>query len=302
MRIKVSFVLAAVIVLSAAGWLVMNHPSKKSELVKAAPSSPSSVSTTSQLDERTDSPSGTPNARQDFAPEPPSYLMNFRRVKALADGGDVVALRQLSEIYESCSLYSANPIDYEEGVRKLAELNRDLKAAASMRMVASSVAARCNLLSAEIPGKSAAKAASGTLNAAAIKGDLAANIKIAATSDRPLSSRELDTLVDAVRAADDPSAIFALGALMGIGAPSDSQRYSSVSGSQLWGQSWEIAACRLGANCSSGLLMENICLNFGACSYSSYDQFIIEGLLSPADRPTLEANVNEIASLIRDDR
>jgi hypothetical protein len=114
-----------------------------------------------------------------------------------------------------------------------------------------------------------------------------------------LNDATLKENLDMIIASNDPEAYMEVANIMNETNQSRSSVLGEFSGSTRNENAWRLAACRLGANCSSkSPLLINYCLYGGArtaCSGSTLDQVIRTELLSPAE---YEAAYNSSTSLI----
>ncbi len=187
------------------------------------------------------------------------------------DAGDADALWLMARINAYCAPYATSPAAYARDTATLAAGGD--AASATMRLARNRVAARCARF-APIDGLSA-QAALELLQRAAGSGQLAAEAELLALG-QPLSRQEgyARDLVERVSHTRDPDAFAALAPAMGLQASGDAARWGVVSGDLLAELAWQVAACRLGLDCSSdGRLMTSYCVNGGICSRDASQDF-----------------------------
>lgn len=233
--------------------------------------------------------------------------MKFEELKALAERGDAQSQRRLAEIYGSCYIYSMNPESYEAGERMVASMMANQSSAQQRIRYAADVSRRCRNVDAgqKIPQI----AMTYWLDEAARNGDLVAKVRVASLV--PVFSREdaenqrgaVDSLISEVITAGNVDALFEMEALMSTQISTVDQDYQNLSGSELSGMSWSIAACRLGSSrCRDPIVLASRCFAIGVCDHTSYESYVVNGVLSPADRQTLEAHVSKIIRLFNRER
>ncbi|MCL1525778.1 hypothetical protein [Xanthomonas nasturtii] len=135
---------------------------------------------------------------------------------------------------------------------------------------------------------------------AARRGDLIAQIKVASTPDSGLSEAAYGELIAKAFESKDPDAIFALGDLLALAkTPVSFGDYAHPQGGDYSEHSWEIAACRAGAECGPGSFrIDSGCLS-GMCNASNYESLIKKNFIPPAQLKFLERDVENINFLLR---
>ena len=140
------------------------------------------------------------------------------------------------------------------------------------------------------------------LKEAAKNGDLIARARLATRNMDPISSEEFDGLLNDILIAGDPDALFEVSGLMRNPPAGSSVLPDELfGGSGLTEHAWAITSCRMGAAAcqADSTLLNNICAEMGRCNYLSYEHFVTNELLPPADRARLQAAIREITSLIQ---
>jgi hypothetical protein len=222
--------------------------------------------------------------------------MDFDRLRSEAMQGVARSQWHLAQIYGLCQSYSLDPPRFLASIDAMA--GQAPASRAGIERLQRRMADRCSKVDSGEPIPH--EAIKGWLEIAAGNGSVAAKISLRVSSLEPLSAQELDDLVGAVARAPDPDAMLELSnlALRPVeGAMSE--RHAQAVGNPLAGVAWGIAACRIGAACGPGsMAMDSICINSGQCSYASYETFLREELVPPAQVERLDRMVAEVMSLI----
>ncbi|MCL1530155.1 hypothetical protein M3O57_07310 [Xanthomonas nasturtii] len=220
----------------------------------------------------------------------------FHDTKNKAESGDPVAQRELAQIYERCFMYSLSPKNLSGMVDSFAKADPENAAryAASFKRLSH----YCDSLD---NGKKIPLEAFQLWYAeAARRGDLIAQIKVASTPDSGLSEAAYGELIAKAFESKDPDAIFALGDLLALAkTPVSFGDYAHPQGGDYSEHSWEIAACRAGAECGPGSFrIDSGCLS-GMCNASNYESLIKKNFIPPAQLKFLERDVEHINFLLR---
>lgn len=227
-----------------------------------------------------------------------SRPLYFAEVKAAAMSGDPRAQRELSTIYGDCMAYSLSPQAYISTLDNFAARNPG-----SAESISSIKERRSQICSTVDEGQVIPfEAYSLWMNAAAESGDVVSQIRRQVRSLERLSSEEYASYADAAIESGDPRALFELGDLL-VRAPQDkgAGRYTDVSGTPYAGYAWGIVACKAGLPCGPGTpVMDSLCVNTGACGYSSYEGFVFSELIPPADRHKMDALIQEVERLVNE--
>lgn len=210
--------------------------------------------------------------RQQFEQAPDLYSF-AQSLRLRAEAGEPEAMWLLTRVYDYCANYSSAPVDYRNDTRTLEAMK--LRGAATMAAARNRVSERCARFVPEdalsypmILVKRVEAAQAGSLAAEASL--LSAGKPLEKTEDYRLN------LIDRVVRSKDPEAFMALAGGMGIAASGRSARfdYQRVSGTQFAELAWQLAACRLGQDCSAGgSLMTSYCANGGICSQDPRQDF-----------------------------
>lgn len=204
---------------------------------------------------------------------------------ASARKSDPESLRATAMALDECHLLSVSPDHFAlvESASAESTYGRNLP---FLRKLAPAYIARCARVAAVTKPRTADVLAA--LIAAASTGDPWANAKLFRRESQDLSVDESDRLLGRILASRDPDAILALADYMYM--PRDGSRYTSLAGSNLHVQAWQLAACDLGADCSAtGRLMRDACLFGGICGeYGDWRSMLASELLTPQDYARVE--------------
>ncbi len=210
------------------------------------------------------------DARLDFGGA--SDLYAYRQaLRAREAAGEPAAMWEASRVMEYCAAYASDPAGYAADTRAI--LGMEGGATAAMAAARERVGERCRRF---VPadGLSLAALRAKRIEAAGA-GSLAAEAALLAMGE-PLSDSGAyrQDLVGRVLRSADPQAFLALSSAMGIAASGQDAYFGRISGSQYSEWAWQIAACRLGADCSArGVLMTSYCANGGVCSRDASQDF-----------------------------
>ncbi|MCD0279958.1 hypothetical protein JWH04_13585 [Xanthomonas melonis] len=186
--------------------------------------------------------------------------------------GDAQAGWRLSRVYDYCAPYAASPAGYAADSEWIAA--QATPGVAAMHAARERVAQRCAGF-APHDGLSPRLVAQQRLRAARA-GSLAAEAGLLALGE-PLqaSAAYKRALVQRVLASRDPEAYLALAPAMGARASGDDSLEGYVAGDQFAELAWQVAACRLGLDCSAeSTLVTSYCANAGICSRAGAQDFV----------------------------
>ncbi|MET0893701.1 MAG: hypothetical protein ABWY01_09060 [Pseudoxanthomonas sp.] len=237
------------------------------------------------------------DVRMDFegATDLYAYLQGLRVLEA---AGDPHALWNASRVLDYCATYASDPAGYAHDTGAI----HALKGAATATMAATRdrVSQRCRRF---VPADGLSM---DTLRAkriaAARAGSLAAEAALLSMGEPLSASNEYaQDLVGRVLHSAQPDAYLALSPAMGIAASGREAYFGAVSGSQYSELAWQLAACRLGADCTaSGGLMTSYCANGGICSRNASQDFYTFVLDAAVPRQGAE-NLNEMVDSLLSD-
>ncbi|WP_349656883.1 hypothetical protein [Xanthomonas sp. 10-10] len=186
--------------------------------------------------------------------------------------GDAQAGWRLSRVYDYCAPYASSPAGYAADSAWIA--THQTPGVAAMHAARDRVAQRCAGF-APSDGLGARLVAQQRLSAAR-GGSLAAEAALLALGE-PLQATPTykRALVRRVLASRDPEAYLALAPAMGARASGDDSLDGYVAGDQFAELAWQVAACRLGLDCSAdSTLVTSYCANAGICSREGAQDFV----------------------------
>jgi hypothetical protein len=216
-------------------------------------------------------------------------------IQALADGGDAQAQRVLSEMYSDCQMYSLDHAAFVFYVRSISGGREDLPPRAAMML--RDLVDVCDQLDGgePIPGN----AAKEWRALAARNGDAIALAQDLYMRFDDIKPDEMAGFVDLLIANGDANALLELSNLMARPVALGDNIDPRLSGSQSATASWAIAACRRGASCApNSRIMRQLCLFNGICDSPSFEDFVINSMVTPMGRKEIEENVNLINGML----
>lgn len=220
-----------------------------------------------------------------------------RQIASKADAGDQEALWMISRAVDYCAAYAPNPGNYTKTTDLYLRL---AKAATSphLKEARERVAARCRGF-AKNSGDTTFTSAAYTVNRirAARAGSLAGEASLLLMNAPLASGNEyLKNLVSRIQTSRDPEAYFALSESMGVFASGKESTFGSISGTQDSTYAWQLAACRLGLDCSpTGSTMTLYCAYGAACgNWTSFEDMVFRGMVAEGDRARINEMVNQI--------
>ena len=222
------------------------------------------------------------------------YLHSLRAREA---AGDPQALWNASRVLDYCAAYASNPAGYARDSRAIQAMKG--AATAAMATARDRVSQRCRRFVPE-DGFSMSALRDKRIEAARA-GSLSAEAALL-TMGEPLSASNeyAQDLVQRVLRSADPDAYLALSTAMGIAASGRSDAFGRISGSQYSELAWQLAACRLGADCSAaGALMTSYCANGGICSRDAsqdFYTFVLDAAVPRQGADTLNEMVDSLLS------
>lgn len=185
--------------------------------------------------------------------------------------GEPEATWMFSRVLDYCAGYAASPADYGRDTQAIAGMN--LRTSAAMVAARNRVGQRCARFT---PADDLSYATiQRTRIRAAKAGSLPAEASLLGM-DEPLQDDDayVRDLIDRVRNSLDPEAFFAISPKMGIASSGRRNFYGPVAGTQFSELAWQLAACRLGLDCSpNSVLMTTYCANGGICSQDPNQDF-----------------------------
>ncbi|QBG93511.1 hypothetical protein ACQR53_17880 [Xanthomonas oryzae] len=202
----------------------------------------------------------------------PDLYRYAQQLQQQVRAGDAQAGWRLSRVYDYCAPYAASPSGYAADSAWIAA--QHAPGVVAMHAARARVAQRCAGF-APTDGLSL-RVVAQQRQAAARAGSLAAEAAMLALGE-PLhvSPGYKRALVQRVLASRDPEAYLALAPAMGARASGDDSLQGCVAGDQFAELAWQVAACRLGLDCSAdSTLVTSYCANAGICSRDSAQDFV----------------------------
>ena len=190
---------------------------------------------------------------------------------------DADAIWMTSRVYEYCSGFAMAPAAFDRDTRAIGEMN--MRGSAAMVAARERVSDRCarfvpqdDLSPRMIVLKRVEAAEAGSVAAEASLMAAGEPVK-----DTPEYKRDL---VERVKKSEDPEAYSALAPAMGIAASGKTEYTGAVAGTQFSELAWQLAACRMGMDCTSdSALMTSYCANGGICSSvpgQDFERFVFD--------------------------
>lgn len=190
---------------------------------------------------------------------------------------DADAIWMISRVYEYCSGFATSPAAFDRDTRVIGEMG--MRGSAAMVAARERVSERCARFAPQdelTPRMIVLKRVE-----AAEAGSVAAEASLMASGepleDTPEYKREL---VERVQKSEDPEAYSALAPAMGIAASGKVEYSDKVAGTQFSELAWQLAACRLGMDCTAdSALMTSYCANGGICSSvpgQDFERFVFD--------------------------
>ncbi|MEA9581156.1 hypothetical protein VC218_20360 [Xanthomonas nasturtii] len=265
--------LAPVALAAAAWWQLRAQPTALATAVPAA-SATSARAAAATPARHTSSERG--NALhlpyRDAVDAQPDLYRYAQQLQQKVRAGDAQAGWRLSRVYDYCAPYADSPAGYAADSDWIAA--HQTPGVAAMHAARDRVAQRCSGF-APSDGLSPRLVAQQRLRAAR-GGSLAAEAALLALGE-PLQATPTykRALVQRVLASRDPEAYLALAPAMGARASGDDSLQGYVAGDQFAELAWQVAACRLGLDCSAdSTLVTSYCANAGICSRDSAQDFV----------------------------
>jgi hypothetical protein len=210
-----------------------------------------------------------------------------------AKAGDAEATYYISRTLDYCRDYSLNPAGYQ---RDTDNLQSSTNVASSYKTVRERVMSRCRGYT--TPNSRITRPdIIGTLQTAAKQGSLAAEATLF-THGEPVSTDQhyVSDLVNRVMESRNPDAYLAISDAMGTRLSGSEGSMGNIAGSPNAPLAWQLAACRLGLDCSgTGALVTQYCANGGVCgNFQNLEGLIYNGLVSQSDAKLIDGMVAEI--------
>ena len=225
-----------------------------------------------------------------------SSMEKFGELRFRAEAGDVIAQRDLAELYSRCSAFSLSP----------SNMYATLDVYARMRGVPDgsydSIKKRFAAACSDIDGGQVIpqEAYVEWFKKAASQGDAYAKVAIASMNWSSLGEDDFRSLARDVVNSADPEAIFALGDLLAL-APetADLGDFKASTTGPYANYAWGIVACRMGADCGNGSFrMDALCMNTGMCGRADFESAIRTDAVPTGQQEALDVAVNKVQAIV----
>lgn len=236
---------------------------------------------------------------RDFSAAPDLFAF-VSDLKPAVEAGDPEALWFTYRALEYCFAYALNPAGYTKDTETAAtQFEPGLRD--HFLRARTQVSGRCRGYSTR---KISLSQTYAVLLTAAQEGSLAAKATAIAYANAlpkaqrlPDSDLQIAQLVANIRRAKDPEAYLALSLLTGAVAQGRQNAFGPVSGSDIAAQSWALAACRIGMDCSAtSPVMTQYCANAMVCGYQNLNQLALNALIPAASAKLVETNIQSITA------
>lgn len=253
------------------------------------------AATTPALPAQTDNASGPPSLRKTF--ETTDDLFTLARMHA--NGTSPESKWLVARIVDYCGPFGSNPAgfvsNYEMLLPMMSETRRMAYKAAHERVLK-----RCQGFdNAQRKNTFAMNAHLALKTDAARAGSLSAEAALLSLNN-PIKPDPayISDLVKRVVASRDPEAYLAVSEAMGLGAAGQEAVYGKFSGSNAAMYAWQLAACRLGLDCSpEGALMTQYCSAGGICeSEPNLESLIFKHLATRAEEADIRRMADDIVN------
>lgn len=222
------------------------------------------------------------------------YEESFASIQIEASQGDALAQRKLSEIYEDCFTYnmwgSEKFFASVQGILKIASADTP----ATMARLRHIYNTRCADVDAGEPIP--LEAYKLWSKESASSGDLVSQIRQASRSGEKLKLNELSNLLESMRRHKDSAAAFEIGELLSKLDDSWPETETKIAFEGAYARfAWQIAACRSGLDCTrDSRVMTLACTNSAVCTFSNYEQALLNQAIPAGARDQLEKQIEII--------
>jgi hypothetical protein len=207
---------------------------------------------------------------------------SYIEIRQLAQDGNLVAQRRLSEVYEDCAAYNGA---FRSSFELLPQLGKvDTKSAAASASINRDYNRLCTQATVDMRKNSGL--ALYWLHKSAKSGDVVSEMRYFSRSVPTLSHTQYQYFIDKVRQSGEPDAIFELSLLLPKleGKWPDPMQAPAFEG-QTAEQAWISVACRAGYDCARGSrLMNFLCLSMLLCSQDDYEGYLADSSADSTQR------------------
>lgn len=217
---------------------------------------------------------------------------SYIEVRQSAEGGNPVAQRRLSEVYEDCTVFDGALRSSLNMLRNLARADR--AARPTIEGFLQDYKRLCTQAAADLRKNTGL--AQYWLHKSAKAGDVTSEMRYFARTVPTLSPSQFQYFIDKVSVTGNPDEIFELSLLVPKleGDWPDPAQAPAFKG-QPAQYAWIMAACRAGYDCARGSrLMNLLCISDFACGYPNYERYLSVSSHYDAQRPQIEALIRII--------
>ncbi|NOT87172.1 MAG: hypothetical protein HOP03_03210 [Lysobacter sp.] len=217
---------------------------------------------------------------------------SYIEIRQAAEGGNLVAQRRLSELYEDCKAFDGALRSSLDMLRNLAKT--DQLSQPTIQLLLHDYNRLCTQAAADLRKNSGL--AQYWLHKSAKAGDVTSEMRYFARTVPTLSPTQFRYFVDKVSASGDPDAMFELSLLVPKlkGDWPDPEQAPAFKG-QAAQFAWIMASCRAGYDCARGSrLMHLLCISDFACGDPNYERYLSVSSHYDAQRPQVEKLIRTI--------
>lgn len=204
----------------------------------------------------------------------------------------------VAKIVDYCGPYGSNPKGFVSNYELMLPMLASDSKRAAYKAAHERVVKRCQGFdNAQRQNTFSANASLAIKTEAARAGSLSAEAALLSLNNPIMQdSAYIGDLVRRVAASRDPEAYLAISEAMGLGAAGNEAMFGKHSGSNAAMYAWQLAACRLGLDCSqSGALMTRYCSAGGICEpEQNLETLIFKHLVTRAEEADIRRMTDEI--------
>jgi len=213
----------------------------------------------------------------------------YVQIREAALGGDRVAQRRLSEVYEDC-MAARGPLS--NNMKMLARLRAaDPQSKAEIRGVFDDFRRMCIQADADLTKNP--QAATYWLHSSAKAGDLTAQMRYINRTSQRISEARMRYFIEEISNTGDPDALFEVVSLLprmrdAWSEPDQALAFDNVIGSQ----AWMLVACSSGYDCTRGSrMMKLMCVGLFACNHPDFNSYYLANRSKAIDPAKVDAAV-----------
>lgn len=230
------------------------------------------------------------------------FSIDFTELTHQAINGDASAQWTLAKAYDYCRMFIDEEENFRKDIKTFGEMNPGSRS--YLIRIENDMERRCPALTRYDIDQSGKKAdpIKFWLQASAGSGNLTANLRLAALSQK-LSDSRRSKLIQELGERGQPEDFFEFGQLAHrLKEPALDPWTKTVDLSKIHHEAWAVAACRSGLDCSKqSSIMFYICY-MGGCRYENYQQYAFSQAASESERARLERDAQTIQAFISRNR